>query len=318
VRPPRARSIRVAVVTIALLLAPCATWTETRPAARKKPGAPLLWRVDRHGRRSYLFGTIHLPLDLDAALGEEGRAALVDAKRVFLETDTSPESGLTFLLQALHRAQLPPKESLRALLRPRTWTQLTKATKAYLPPERLDRLEPWFVALAVVHLAVPPTRPPPQLLRHTLPLDHQIGERAHAKGIPIEGLEPVLDHLQVLSRMPREEGVTMVEEALTDPEANRDAIAGLIGAYVAEDERPILKAFGKLVRRKPALAERLLFRRNEAWLEKLVRWLPDGGMFVAAGAFHMYGERGVVALLRQRGYQVERVRPAAATLASQG
>ena len=101
----------------------------------------------------------------------------------------------------------------------------------------------------------------------------------------------------------------MVEEALANPEANRDAIAGLVGAYVAEDDRPIMKAFGKLVLRKPALAERLLFRRNEAWVERLVRWLRDGRMFVAAGTFHMFGDRGLVTLLRQRGYQVERVPP---------
>jgi uncharacterized protein YbaP (TraB family) len=175
----------------------------------------------------------------------------------------------------------------------------------------LDRLEPWFVALTAVHLAVPPPRrPPPHLRPGTPPLDYQIGNRAHQRGIPIEGLESLLDHLQVLSRMPREEGVAMVEEALTDPEANRDAIAGLIGAYVAEDDRPILKAYGKLVRRKPALAERLLFRRNDAWCERLERWLHDGHMFVAAGGFHMLGDRGLVAQLSQRGYRVERVRPA--------
>ena len=184
-----------------------------------------------------------------------------------------------------------------------------------LSPEQLDRLEPWFVALAVVQLAVPPGRPSPHLKPGTPPLDLQIGERARAQGTPVEALEPILDHLQVMSRMPRSEGVAMVEEALTDPEANRDAIAGLIGAYAVEDDRPILKAFGKLVRRKPALAERLIFRRNDAWCERLMRWLPDGKMFVAAGGFHMLGERGLVALLRQRGYRVERVRPARATAA---
>ena len=69
----------------------------------------------------------------------------------------------------------------------------------------------------------------------------------------------------------------------------------------------MLKEFGRLVRRKPALAERLLFQRNEAWCERLVRWLDDGHMFVAAGTFHMFGELGVPAILRLRGYHVERV-----------
>src|SRR5206468_266981 len=152
------------------LLAAALTAAGPVAAATSRHGAPLLWRVERYGRRSHLFGTVHLPLDLDAALGEEGRAALADAKRVFLEIDTSPDAALTFLLQALHRAELPEKESLHALLRPTAWTRLTTATKGFLPPELLDRLEPWFVALAVVHLAVPPGRP-----RHA-------GRRLHRRG----------------------------------------------------------------------------------------------------------------------------------------
>jgi uncharacterized protein YbaP (TraB family) len=113
--------------------------------------------------------------------------------------------------------------------------------------------------------------------------------------------------------MPRKEGVEMVEEALANPAANRDALATLVGAYIAEDDRPLLKAFGKLARHNPALAERLLYRRNQAWCERLMLWLRDGRMFIAAGAAHMFGDRGLVTLLRERGYLVERVRPTVAS-----
>src|SRR2546427_9805074 len=104
------------------------------------------------------------------------------------------------------------------------------------------------------------------------------------------------------------EGSAKAGEAHANPEANRAAFAGLSGAYSAEDARPLMKSFGKLARRKPALAERLLFRRNEAWCERLVRWLRDGRMFVAAGAVHLFGGRGLVTLLRGRGDEGERRR----------
>src|SRR2546427_4756050 len=104
------------------------------------------------------------------------------------------------------------------------------------------------------------------------------------------------------------EGSAKAGEAHANPEANRAAFAGLSGAYSAEDARPLMKSFGKLARRKPALAERLLFRRNEAWCERLVRWLRDGRMFVAAGAFHLFGDRGRGTLLRGRGDEGERAR----------
>ena len=279
------------------------------PVAAVPPrGAPLLWQVEKYGKTSHLFGTVHLPLDLDAALGDEGRAALANAKRVFLELDFAPENVVEFLGQALARAELPEKESLHALLRPKSWNRLAEATKGKIDPALLDRLQPWFVAIWVVHLAVPPP-PRPAAFRAGVPmLDQQIDERARARKIPIEALESRLDHLQVMSRMERKEGVRMIEEALADADGHRAEFAGLVNAYVAEQDRALMKTFGRLVRRKPALAERLLYGRNEAWIERLERWLGDGRMFVAAGTFHMFGDRGLVALLRARGYRVERVR----------
>jgi uncharacterized protein len=271
-------------------------------------GAPLLWRVERDGRTSYLFGTVHLPLDLDTALGDEGRAALADAKRVFLELDHTQD--LTFMRQAIARSELPAPQSLHALLRPEAWRRLTAISRGQFDPEALDHLEPWFVALAAVRLSVPARRVPS--LRHDrLPLDAEIDARARARHIPVEALESTLEHLQVMSRMERTDGIAMLEEALAYPDASRDQLAGLVNAYVTVDERSLLKTFGRLVRHKPKLAERLLYRRNLKWCDRLALWLGDGRIFVAAGTFHMFGEYGVPTLLRIRGYHVERVRPPA-------
>jgi uncharacterized protein YbaP (TraB family) len=287
-----------AVVVVALVLP---------TAAAERRGGPLLWRVERDGKTSHLFGTVHLPLDLDAALGTKA-VPLADAKRVFLELDHG--TGIEFIRQAIARAELPPNLSLRSLLRPAAWTRLTQITSGVIDAGMLDRLEPWFVALTVVHLGAPRRRIA-ALRRDVPPLDARIDARARNLHIPLESLESTFDHLQVMSRMARSEGVALVEEALADPEKSHDELAGLVNAYVAEGDRPLLKTFGRLVRRKPALAERLLYRRNEAWRDRLELWLRDGRMFVAAGTFHMFGERGLVALLRQRGYRVERVRSAA-------
>jgi uncharacterized protein len=294
VRPAWFRPVALLLVTLA-------------NAAVAAPSAPLLWRVERGGRTSYLFGTVHVPLDLDSALGAEGRAALADAKRVFLELDFAPENLLAFLRQAVGRGELPPDRSLHTLLRPSTWDRLKIATRNHVDPVILDRMEPWFVGLFVVHLAVPHGRVPHGVRPGLATLDAQIDARARQRHIPVEALESTLDHLQVMSRMPRREAVAMVEEAIANPEGSREELEGLVGAYVAADDRPLRKTFGRLVRRKPVLADRLLTQRNEAWCERLDRWLGDGRMFVAAGTFHMFGDRGLVALLTRRGYRVERV-----------
>jgi hypothetical protein len=39
----------------------------------------------------------------------------------------------------------------------------------------------------------------------------------------------------------------------------------------------------------------------------IVPRLDAGGAFVAVGALHLYGDRGILSLLRQQGYRITRV-----------
>ena len=59
----------------------------------------------------------------------------------------------------------------------------------------------------------------------------------------------------------------------------------------------------------PALYDALLKRRNLAWADTLTREMADhpGVELVNVGALHMVGDDGLPALLKARGYLVERV-----------
>jgi hypothetical protein len=297
---PRAGRI-AALLTVAVLVPPLRAGERATPSA-----APLLWRVEKGGRTSHLFGTVHVGLDLDTALQDAGRAALDRARRVFVELDlTSPSTMEAVAHDALARAELPPGQSLRALLRPEAWTQLTTLYRGRVPPAALDRMQPWFAAVSTLPLVSAPRRA--EAVSSSRPLlDAAIAARARAHGIRVSALETPLQQIEVLVGMGRGAGVRMLEEFLR-PSAHQE-FDDLVEAYVAHDDRRLAKAFGRLWRRKPAFAERLLFRRNELWCERLGLWLGDGGIFVAVGGFHMFGDRGLVELLRRRGYRVERVR----------
>jgi uncharacterized protein YbaP (TraB family) len=42
-------------------------------------------------------------------------------------------------------------------------------------------------------------------------------------------------------------------------------------------------------------------------VERMEARLTEGGAFIAMGALHLYGSRGVPALLEQKGYRVTRI-----------
>lgn len=54
-----------------------------------------------------------------------------------------------------------------------------------------------------------------------------------------------------------------------------------------------------------AEADRLINRRNGAWVEFMIGVLPTASIIAVVGAGHLPGEKGVINLLRKAGYKVE-------------
>jgi uncharacterized protein len=295
-------------VLFALLAMPAVLCAAEVPRTSPRP---YLWRVERHGIVSHLFGTIHVGLDPRAALGPVGLAALAASRRVFVEMDvTSFDAGLEFAIAAMRRAEMPPDRSLRELLQEDAWRRLVKLHAGKVSADELARLEPWFVSLWTLPYVLGPRKKPLPGVRWNAPtLDEAIAARAEWAGAKVSALASPAEHLAVWAAIGRAQGVEMLEEVVADPEAMRDETDRLVAAYTRADDRMIRKLVGTLERRRPTVAEYLLFRRNERWRDKLEHWLPEGRIFVVAGVGHMYGERGLVSLLRSRGWRVERVQP---------
>jgi hypothetical protein len=100
--------------------------------------------------------------------------------------------------------------------------------------------------------------------------------------------------------------------------SHRDELMALedetIRAYLARDLSAIWRLREGFIARYPEVAahqavmtKRLLYDRSVVMAYRMQRELRRGGAFVAVGALHLYGERGVIALLQEDGYRAARV-----------
>jgi uncharacterized protein YbaP (TraB family) len=65
---------------------------------------------------------------------------------------------------------------------------------------------------------------------------------------------------------------------------------------------------GEMRAESPAFYEAVLRRRNLAWADALTQEMAGGGVeLVNVGALHMVGADGLPALMKARGFTVERV-----------
>ncbi|HEY7840695.1 MAG TPA: TraB/GumN family protein [Gammaproteobacteria bacterium] len=55
------------------------------------------------------------------------------------------------------------------------------------------------------------------------------------------------------------------------------------------------------------MTDRLLTGRNRIMVERMLPLVESGDAFVAVGAMHLPGADGILALLRERGFTIERV-----------
>ena len=53
--------------------------------------------------------------------------------------------------------------------------------------------------------------------------------------------------------------------------------------------------------------EILVFKRNADWIPKLSKLFEQDNVFVAVGADHLIGPRGVIELMKAQGFAVKRI-----------
>lgn len=280
--------------------------TGSDPWASPEPGPkapaqviskPLLWKAERDGITSWLFGTIHLGVSADSQLPEVVFERLNESRAFAMEADTT-DPGLALAMRRTDGG------SLRSDLGPAHWKKLEDAIGARLA-QSFEGMKPFAV------MTVLATRDLPM----TLPMDRVLLERAEAAGKPIHYFEKAVDQIAMIDPWMSANDI----KALLD---NRDAAKALtlklLETYKAGDDAGLSAMFddqtmwlaaGRKPELFPAYLDAILGRRNRAWVPQIEKLHAEGGAFVAVGAGHLVGPNNVIALLSERGFTVTRVTP---------
>jgi uncharacterized protein YbaP (TraB family) len=276
------------------------------PAALAREAVPfgdgLLWRVERPGGPpSHVFGTMHSADPRVTTLPAPVEAVFERADAVLLELVMTARAGRE-LLDAMTLGRGP---DLEALLGAELYARVAALGQRYhLPPGQLRQLKPWVLAMLFSS--------PAAELAGRAPLDLTLQRRAERRGIPVHGLERVAEQAAVLGELSPEVQIALLEAALDrNPEVGQ-MWEEVKRAYLGRDLATIYglmieQATGQQAELMTVFIDRLLDRRNLRMVERMAPRLAQGGAFVAVGALHLPGERGILRLLEAEGYRVTRV-----------
>ncbi len=305
--------------TSVLAALPAAEQQAIRAATDATPFARgLLWQATRGTEKITLLGTYHFDDPRHAAIMARVAPLIDSASSVLVEAGPAEEAALKADLArnpALMVIRSGP--TLPESLGPPDWQALSDAMKARgMPPFMVAKLRPWYVTML---LAVPPCAMADQAALAAGGLDQRVMARAKAKGIALRGLEPHDTVLRLFDAMSQDDQLGLIRQALATEAQAEDYAVTLADSYFAEDARLIWE-LGRHAARATAgyTAEQvahdfdamealLMTSRNRAWIPVLEQAAASGPVFAAFGALHLSGKTGVLRLLQERGFTVERL-----------
>lgn len=261
-----------------------------------------LWRIERDGRRSHLFGTVHVARFDWMFPGPTVRRALDASDTVALELDLlDPEIQRRMLAgQRRGAAALPDPLAQRLAAQFRIACVDAAALAAFSPEMQIATL----TVLAARRDGLDPGYGIDAFLA-------AFGRGAKKAVVSLETPEAQLAALQAED----DAGARVfVDAALAELESGRVAPMLLrIATVWAESDTATLMRYDEWCECRKSAAERdamkrLLDDRNPVIAERIDA-LHRGGqrVFAAVGSLHMIGPNGLPALLARRGYRVERI-----------
>lgn len=259
----------------------------------------MLWQITKQGTGtapSYLLGTIHSEDPRITNLPKIIQTTLDKASSFSGEL----EMNVSTIIEMSKAMFFSDGSDLKSVVGERLFKQSMKLLKGYnIPRQYATNMKPWAVIL---------TLNMPKSKTNNF-LDLILYNKAHSQGKSVYGLETAAEQIGYFDTLPLSMQINMLEDSVSHHHQMPDLLEKMIQAYLARDLNTLkfvndkfLHQSGKKIAHM--FMQRFVIERNQLMTERMQPRLREGNAFIAVGALHLPGEKGILKLLTQRGYRV--------------
>ena len=279
---------------------------QPQPQAQADPKS-FLWEISTITNRLYLFGTVHagkpsfypMPPAVEKAF-EESKVLVVEAD--VLDPDAMAKSAgiMTYT----------PPDRLDKHVSPELYKRFQKqVARMGLPETPLAQMKPFMASSMLVFSEW-------GRLGYSAQFGVEVNllTRAKEDKMPIVELEGIAIQSQLMTSLSDQENLEAFEGTLAALESGltTEQITGVVNAWRTGDPQLMLDIARKYNEGVPGakdFEEKFIWSRHESMAKKIEGLINESSQrhFVAVGALHLCGPRGLVEMLRKRGYRVKQL-----------
>ncbi|MHA7967434.1 TraB/GumN family protein [Paenibacillus sp. CAU 1782] len=263
-----------------------------------------MWQVEKNGNTVYLLGSIHVANEAMYPLRDVIEEAFQASDYLAVEIDgTNEEADVGAILDELgvYRDGTTLKNHVSA----ETYAEVVELLTALeLKPDALDKYKPWFASLLLSSLGSESSE-----YEAELGIDNYFMDKALKRQIPIMELESYRLQYEMFDGFSPELQEGYLLGTIYNFYSEEDGVDNLSEMWVTGD----LDTLSKMANDSSGNEEyynAMLKNRNIAMVDKIDGFLKGTDQktyFVVVGALHMAGKDGLVTLLEQKGYVVNRL-----------
>jgi uncharacterized protein YbaP (TraB family) len=266
------------------------------------------WKVTGPLGVVYLLGTLHVGRADFYPLAPILETSFKQADTLVTEAELSEPQASSHLLKVLLQTGVyPTGDSIDKHIGEDTRARLARyiGTTQELASS-YARMKPWFLSFAIALVEAKRMGFDP-----SNGVDRHFVDEATQMHKPIATLETADAQLEMMSSFPDELQDKYLLSTLVDAEHKTEIIDGMIAAWKSGNAEAMDEVAAAYPRDYPELKpvfEKMFAQRNDAMTQKIERFLQTPKTyFVAVGAGHLTGERGILSQLRGKHYDIEQL-----------
>lgn len=277
-----------------------------------KNGYGRFWKIEKPGvAPSWLLGTMHAGDSSIVKMTTAEMQAFHQAQRVVLElsevTDKTDIAMMKTIMASANLLMYKNDDNLKKHISDEQFQRYEAALKKRgIAYSSVQHMRPWFLwlALSLPQCAAFDNEGVPK------PLDIRLGLDALRKGKKLVGLETVKEQIMALATFSDLFYTQSIIEVVENEALIKDQFTTMGKLYSAGKIGEIMALFDYYSKQNMTAADLqkfntiLINQRNVIMAKRVEPLLKKGNNFIALGALHLVGDKGLIEAFRKMGYQV--------------